>query len=70
MDENATDLIRCPVENCDRIVDSNFIMQLVSDADARQKYQYLIVDNFVQVNRFGISMHFAWAICGYDLKMT
>lgn len=50
MDENATETIQCPVENCGKIVDSDFIMRVLTHANARQKFQRLMVNSFVQVS--------------------
>lgn len=52
MNENATESIYCPSENCNKIVDSDFIMQLITDENVRLKYKYLMANNFVQVNYF------------------
>lgn len=50
MDENATESIYCSVGKCDKIVGSDFVMQVVTDADVRRKYQHLMRDSFVQVS--------------------
>lgn len=50
MDENATESIYCSVESCAKIVGSDFIMQVITDANVRQKYQHLMVDSFVKVS--------------------
>lgn len=49
-DENAAELICCPAENCDKIVDSDLIMQMISDVNVRQMYQHLWANSFVQVS--------------------
>lgn len=48
-DEGAVESIQCPTGKCAIIVDDDFIMQLISDENFRQRYQHLITNNFVQV---------------------
>lgn len=57
MEENATNLICCPDQNCEKIVHTDIIMQVVSDANVSQKYQSLMINNFVQVNCLSSSFH-------------
>lgn len=53
MGVNATERIYCAAGNCDKIVDSDFIMKFIIDADVRQMYKYLMANSFVQV-RFSL----------------
>lgn len=57
LDDGDVDSIRCPDTKCGIVVDDITVMQLLCDEKAKQKYQYLMTNSFVEVNNFA-STHF------------
>lgn len=49
--KNATESIYCSVRDCDKIIDGDAIMQVITP-DVRQKYQQLMANSFVKVGNF------------------
>lgn len=54
MTKNNSVSISCPVENCGEIFDGKFMMQVITDANVRQK---LMVNSFVRVSSVIESVH-------------
>lgn len=50
MDDDARELIYCPAENCNKVVDIDFISQEITDPNVREKYKLLMANSFVQVS--------------------
>lgn len=49
-DEYTTEMIYCPAKDCHQIVDSDFVMRVITDEDVQLKYRYLMANSFVQVS--------------------
>lgn len=52
VEDGKSDLIRCPATKCGVVVDDVTVMQLLCDEKAKQKYQYLMTNSFVEVKMF------------------
>lgn len=50
MDENVYESIDCPVAVCDKIVDIESIVHVITTEDVRQKYEYFMANSFVRVS--------------------
>lgn len=50
-DEGILDCITCPAHECPVLVDDEMVLELVTDARIRQKYQRMIANNFVEFNK-------------------
>ncbi|XP_057308532.1 E3 ubiquitin-protein ligase arih1-like isoform X2 [Hydractinia symbiolongicarpus] len=51
LSENTGQHIFCPASKCDILVDENFVLKVLQDANIRSRYHKLIADSFVQSNR-------------------
>ena len=51
VDEGASQMIECMQGSCNIIVDDQTVMNLITDARVKLKYQHLITNSFVQCNR-------------------
>lgn len=66
MEEGLGQTISCAAHGCDILVDDATVMNLVKDSKVRLKYQLIITNSFVQVNRV---VHNMWMI-GSDNRGT
>lgn len=51
MEEGVGQTIACAAHACDILVDDASVMRLVKDSKVKLKYQHLITNSFVEVNK-------------------